>query len=392
MAKRLSKSVRKQLLNILFLVLLVAVTIVVLFMSNRELNFENIGIFLKSCDPWYLVAAAAAMVLSVLFEGISLHFILRGLGERPRLHSSLVYATADVYYSAITPSASGGQPASAYYMVKDGIGTGKASFSLVFNLIGYTLAIIVIGAFAFIVRPEFYAGIDGWFARLLVILGFVLQGLLLSFFIACMFCGRAVLWCGNGIISLLTKMRIVRKPEKWRGKLEKEVEKYRACLGMLKNNPLIFIANLLCNLGQRVSAVLIACFVCMAAAPEASFLDLFAFEALVIIGYNSIPLPGGVGAFEYLYLRIFRIRFADVFILSSLMVTRMFSYYLRMMCSGVYTLVYHIRLMRRDTAKENAEMQEGDTEGGENSAPQEEEIGEEDHGEPRDELGIQGQG
>lgn len=347
---KIPKNVKKQIFNIAFLVLLIGITLVVLIASNRELSFGNIFGFLKSCDPWWLIAALIAMFFSVAFEGISLHFILRGLGERPRLRSSMVYATADVYYSAITPSASGGQPASAFYMVKDGIGAGKASFALVYNLIAYTTAIIVLGVSALALRPELFTAIDHWYAHTLIILGFGLQSLLLAFFIACMFCGRAVLKCGNGLISLLVKLRIIKKKEKeekWRKKLSDEVEKYRECRRAIREHPAMSFANFVFNLAQRVSAVLIAVFVCKAAAPEAQIIELFVFEAFVVIGYNSIPLPGGVGAFELLYLSIYCIAFEEAFVLASMMVTRAISYYLRMLLSGIYTLIYHIRLMRR---------------------------------------------
>ena len=352
MGKKLSKQVKKQLLNVLFLVVLVGVTIVVLVTSNRELNFENIGEFLAKCNPWWIVAAFVATFGFIFFEGLSIHFILRGLGERPKLLSSLVYSTADIYYSAITPSASGGQPASAYYMVKDGVGAGKSSFTLVFNLVAYTASIIIIGIFAFAARPEFYGMIESRFTRILLILGFVVQGLLLLFFIACMFCGRAVLKCGNGIITLLVKLHIVKKPDKWREKLKTEVEKYRDCVHELKKHPALFFSNMGFNLAQRASHVLVSCFVCMAAAPQTNFLDLFVLEAFVLIGYNSIPLPGGVGAFEYLYLNIYCIAFDDAFILVAMMVTRVISYYFRTLVCGIYTLAYHVRLMRRSAKRE----------------------------------------
>ena len=346
----LHKNAKKQIFHVVFLVVLVAVTLVVLFTSNKELNFESIGNFLKSCDYRWMIAVAGAMILSVVFEGLSLHFILRGLGARPKLHSSLAYATADVYYSAITPSASGGQPASAYYMVKDGIGAGKASFALVFNLVAYTASIIIIGTAALILRPEYFGQINNWLANVLIILGFVLQAVLLLFFFGCMFWGKAVLKIGNWIIKLLTKIRIVKRPEKWQTKLANEVAKYKECLYALKEHPLLSVINLLFNLGQRISAICISCFVILAAVPEPSFdlfIDLFAMQALVIIGYNTIPLPGGVGAFEFLYVYVYGIGFERALILAALMVTRTFSYYLRMTLSGVYTLGYHVRQMRR---------------------------------------------
>ena len=82
------------------------------------------------------------------------------------------------------------------------------------------------------------------------------------------------------------------------------------------------------------------------------------------LGYNSIPLPGGVGAYEYLYLRIYELSFDRAFILSAMMVTRAISYYLSLIVSGVYTLTYHIILMKKASKKG----------GDEDAAPSEENI------------------
>ena len=346
MGKGLSKNTKKQLINILFLAVLIGVTLFILFTSNRELNFENIKDFILRCNPWLIVAAFVCMLLFIAFAGLSLHLISRRLGYKPKLFSSMVYSSADIYYSAITPSASGGQPASAYYMVKDGMDAGATTFTLVFNLIAYTAAILVIGVLAFIFRPRMFPHFE-FFVKFLIIAGIVLQTLLLGFFIACMWCHKAVLKAGNGLISLLARMKIVKNTEKWRGKLTDEVEKYRLSFMEIRKHRALFFQALLLNVAQRVSQVLITCFVCTAADPDASFVDLFAMQAFVLLGYNSIPLPGGVGAFEYLYLNIYTLRFDNTFIVVAMMVTRVISYYLCMALSGVVTLVYHIRLMKR---------------------------------------------
>ena len=245
-------------------------------------------------------------------------------------------------------------------MVKDGMDTGTATFALVFNLIAYTSAILVIGAFAFILRPHMFAGFEFWI-KFLVVAGFVAQTLLLAFFIACMRCHRAVLKCGNGLISFLTKIKLVKKPEKWRGKLADEVEKYRAGFEEIKKHRALFFEALLLNIAQRVSQILITCFVCLAADRSAPFRDVFVMQAFVLIGYNSVPLPGGVGAFEYLYLHIYGLLFENAFILAAMMVTRTISYYICIVVSGTMTLAYHIHIIKRKK-RENIPQEKSENE------------------------------
>ena len=354
MGKGISKRAKKQIFNILFLLVLIGVTLFILFRSNRELNFSDIGKFIKSSNPWLLAAAFVCMLLFIVFEGLSIHLISKRLGYKNRLLSSMVYSSADIYYSAITPSASGGQPASAYYMVKDGIDPGATTFTLVFNLIAYTAAILVIGAAAFIIRPHMFSRFGFWI-KFLVAAGLIVQSLLLAFFIACMRCHKAVLGCGNGLISFLHKLKIVKNTEKWRAKLTDEVEKYRTSFEEIKKHRALFFEALILNIAQRVSQILITCFVCLAADMQAPLADVFVMQAFVLIGYNSVPLPGGVGAFEYLYLHIYGLHYQNAFILSAMMVTRGISYYICIAVSGIMTLAYHVTVLKRKERKKISE-------------------------------------
>ena len=351
MGRKLTKSVKKQIINITVLVVLIAVTLLILFLSNRELDFNDIWHFLKSSKIWMLIAAFGCMLLYILFEALSLLVISRTLGHKCKVGSSIVYSAADVYYSAITPSAAGGQPASAYYMVQDGMNTGAATFSLVFNLIAYTGAIIVIGIAAFIIDAigagALMFGQFGAFAKILIILGICIQVILLGLFIACMFCHKAVYKCGNALITFFVKIKIIKKEEKWRGKLSGAIEKYKGCLTALHGHKLLFVAVLLLNILQRAAQILIPCFVCSAVSSEVPFFTIFAMQSYVTLGYNSIPLPGGVGAFEYMYLSVFGLHYEKSFILSAMMVTRAISYYISLILSGVITLAYHGHLIRR---------------------------------------------
>ncbi|MCI8413313.1 MAG: flippase-like domain-containing protein [Clostridia bacterium] len=353
MSGTLSKKAKKQIINIAVLVALVGITLTVLIVSNRELNFTNIRNFLANSRWWLIAAACGCMVLAILCEGWSLHVIARRLGHKSRIVSSVAYSAADAYYSSITPSASGGQPASAFYMMRDGMSGGTAGFTLVFNSIAYTAAILILGGAAFIVRPEMYELFDGGFTRFLVVAGFVTQGLLLGLFIACMFCHRVVQKCGNGIVLLFTRMKIVKHPDKWREKIAAGVDKYHSGLGVIRKNPFLFFEALVFNVCQRLAKTLIPCLVCLAADSSAGFVDLLAMQTFVTVGYNFIPLPGGVGAYEYLYLNVYNLYFDKAFLLSALMVSRVISYYLYMVFSGAITLSYHIHGMRAKS-EENA--------------------------------------
>lgn len=345
--KKISKKTKNQIFNILFLCVLIGITLTVLLLSYQELNFKNIFDFIKNSKWWLLVIAVVCMLLGVVFEGLSLFLISRKLEGKGKVLPSIAYSSADIYYSAITPSATGGQPAAAYYMVKDGMSAGSASFTLVFNTVAYTASLIILTVFAFCLRPAMFLEFPP-LVKFFVILGVVIQFFLLVFLFACMRFDKAVLKCGNGVIAFLAKIRIVKNTEKWRTKLADEIGKYAVCFDVIRKRKRLFLEALVLNTLQRVVRIIISCCICLAHDPDISFWSVFALQSFVLVGYTSLPVPGGVGAFEYLYLNVYGVIYADTeIILSAMMVMRTVSYYLSIVVTGIITLSYHIYIKRR---------------------------------------------
>lgn len=369
--KKLSKK-QKLILNICFLAVVIGVTLTILLTSNKELNLKNIAEFIGASNPWYLCAAVACMLGIVALEGVGLYLIVRKLGFKKKAAKSFAYASIDAYYSAITPSATGGQPAAAVYMVKDGMTAGSASFTFVFRAVTYTSAFVILTVAAFIIKPSLFLRLDFW-PQFFIILGVVTQLLFVGFFIALLLCHRTLLRVGNGVISLLHKMRIIRKKEKWRTKLIKEIAKYANCVKQIKKHKMLFVNVLALNLGEHILRVLISVFVCLAADKNASFWEIFTLQSFLLVGYSSIPLPGGVGIFEFLYLNIFKLAFGEKFMLSAMMIVRTISYYLCMLVTGTVALCYHIVTVRRKKQAGTVEdLQPSPTEDASEDAPEEE--------------------
>ena len=357
---KMTKKTRSLLLNLGFVTALVAITLVVLFVNQKdELKISDIVNYFKTGNPEWIVAAFACMLLFIIFEGVSIWLIARFFGYKPRVISAVAYSSADVFYSAITPTAAGGQPASVFYMARDGMSAGKASFAMLLNVIGYTAAIFAIGLIALCINPSLFGGIDAVFAKVLVIAGAVIQLALLGLYIGCMFFGKAIIKLGNGLVFCLHKIRLVKNDEKWKNKIAEEVSKFSECRKILKEKPAVIFTTLLFNVLQRISQTLIPCFVCIAIDPNAPFWDIFVLQSFVLFGYNSIPIPGGVGAYEYLFIHIYAQMYPEKsFIMLALMISRLFSYYFSMLVSGGVTLTYHM-VKRKKLPPEHAAVEEG---------------------------------
>ena len=102
---------------------------------------------LKRMDSFWTACGALAMIGFIWFEGEAIRSILKGLGIKTSMSRGFLYSAGDVYFSAITPSASGGQPASAFFMMNDGVSGAVTTAVLIMNLVFYTEALLTSGVF-----------------------------------------------------------------------------------------------------------------------------------------------------------------------------------------------------------------------------------------------------
>ena len=208
--------------------LLSVLTIYALF-YNSGLSLSELFQDIKEASPLWLIAAALCMLGFIFFEGRSLVLILRTLGYPAKKRRGFLYASADIYFSSITPSATGGQPASAYFMHKDGVTAVEVTVSLILNLTMYTLAIITLGLISLIFFPGIFLDFS-LPCKIMILIGIFAMLLLTVFFIILLKHQRIFLKFGNLFVIILEKLHFKTKAEKLKQKLHKMIEDYNECV------------------------------------------------------------------------------------------------------------------------------------------------------------------
>ena len=97
---------------------------------------------LVSADWRFLLIGVALMAAFVAFEARSSHLILRALGTPQPYRRCYLYSSTGFFFSNITPSATGGQPAQIYYMNRDGVPVAHGAIDMLLVTIGFLQAII----------------------------------------------------------------------------------------------------------------------------------------------------------------------------------------------------------------------------------------------------------
>lgn len=341
---------KKQWLWSILFIAIAALSILMVMLQSREFSLSQFVSYVSSASlPWLLVSLLS-MLGFILFEGFAILCLCKAFGYGRSVSRGYIYSASDIYFSAITPSATGGQPASAYFMMKDGIPGMTVTVILVANLCMYTLAIVAIGAICFLLHFDVFLQFDT-LSKLLIILGAVTQIAMAFFFVMLLRSKRLLRGICHAVLRFLVRIRLIRRnPEEKIAKLDAAMDRYRGYAAMLSGHKRALIFVFLFNFLQRASQIAVTMFTYLATGGSLDkAASLWALQGFVVLGSNSIPIPGAMGISDYIMLDGFRSIMSESEAVNLELLSRSCSFYVCIFLCGISTLVYYRLLKKRRT-------------------------------------------
>ncbi|WP_081846612.1 lysylphosphatidylglycerol synthase transmembrane domain-containing protein [Butyrivibrio sp. AE3004] len=335
---KIEESSLKKIFWMLFSLLLAAFTVWAILRESKTLSISQLFKVVIGGNPLYLAIAVICAAGYVFFEAVAICSILKGINYKKKIHEGIIYSTADVYFSAITPSATGGQPASAYFMHEDGIPTGVVSATLILNLMMYTCAIGFLGIISIIMNPDFFREF-GSVARIFICVGFVILIALTYFFYLLLKKSKSVFDFIRKVLTFLKSKNIFKVKDQVFSKLDKTQADYENCAKMFAGKSRILSKAFIFNVLQRASQIAVPMFMYLClGGNKSNMITLFSKQSLVTIGYNFIPIPGAMGISDFLMIDGFSKIMTHEAAMQLDMVSRAISFYFCVTISGLITL------------------------------------------------------
>ena len=347
--KKKLNDTQKKIFWALFSLLLAGLTIWAVYEQSEGISIRDILAKISDANKFWLILAFIMSALFVIFEGVAICSILKGAGYKRNAFDGLLYSTSDIYFSAITPSATGGQPASAFFMMKDGIPGGVVTATLILNLMMYTISIVFLGICAILINHKIFFGFSTM-SKLLITAGFVVLLFLAAFFLSILRKGEKVFNLVAKILTFLHKKKIIHKLDSKLKKLEKAREDYTSCSKIISGRSDILAKAFVWNLLQRASqiAVPMLVYIALGGTPQ-NALTLFVTQCLITIGYNFVPVPGAMGIADYLMIDGFSGLLGRDGAFELEMLSRGMTFYICVGLSGIITLIGY--MIKRRIAK-----------------------------------------
>lgn len=335
----MTKQTCKRLLGTLFFFGILALTFWYVF---RDENLGKVLDYLTDADIRYVLPAMAAVVSFILGESLAMSQLLHPLGAKPKFYRCCLISFVGFFYSAITPSASGGQPMQLLYMRRDGVPGAVSTVVLAIITIAYKLVLVVVGLAVLLRRPPaVMACLEG--VMPLMYLGVGLNVVFVAFLLTAVFHPAPIQRFLSSLLGLLNRIHCFRDPERVTARLNSSLDYYRDTSAFFKREPMLMVRIFLITLAQRFCLFSVIWFTYRAFGLSGqSVVTMILLQAMISVAVDMLPLPGGMGISETLFLTIFQIAFGPELVLPGMIVCRGISYYAQLLISGVMTGAAHL--------------------------------------------------
>lgn len=300
-----------------------------------------------------LMEMLSLAVMFVALEGTMIWCMLKNADERVMIGRCITYSFVGFFYSAITPSATGGQPVQLYYMKKDGRDMAKCSITLVTIAFLYKLVLVVTGVAMLIFwYAPLRSYMQGYFY--LFLLGIALNLILVVLLSGVILYPSWIERTGNCIIDGLERLRAVPAGKDLHGSLHEFIRKYAAVSQYFRRQIPFLIMLFFMTFVQRSTLFVLTYLVyrgfgLTGTAP----MTVMLLQAAVYIAVDMLPLPGAQGITELVYQQLFAGIFGSSLLLPSMLVSHGINFYFLFIVSAGVILIEKIwnRYFHMVTAK-----------------------------------------
>ena len=326
---------RKKVVNTLFLLVIFGLTLYTVF---RGEDLQSVINTILEVNHIYLIPAAACVVFFVFCESLAIHYLLSTLDIHISRKNCLLYSGVGFFFSAITPSASGGQPMQVYYMNKDEVPVPVSTIVLMIVTVTYKAVLIMTGIALIIIHPKFiFDSIDS-------VSLFFYFGLFLSI----SFCIGLIVVIFHPILArkivvavekFLVNIHILKhKPERIKALYDSMTQYYNAA-SYLKTHKLVIIKVQFLAFIQRFSLFSVTWFVFKAFGLRGiPFYEILLLQSVISTSADMLPFPGGMGISENLFLVIFTFVFREEFLLPGMILSRGIAFYIQLIFCAILTV------------------------------------------------------
>lgn len=341
--KMKKKGFLKNLLTYAIFLILVGVTFYVVFKNN---NFSDFMTNLKGANFTFIGLGILSMFVFLCSEAMNIQRILKTFDHKLTISQAFRYSLVGFFFSSITPSSTGGQPAQIYFMAKDDIPLSHSTLALLVQLSGYQLATGILALIGFFLNFRIIVHSLGNL-KFLIFLGIAINLIILAGLIVMIFSKSLALKLVDLLCKIL-KFFHYTNVDKFKSAFLIQIEEYHRCSVYLKENKSVLAKVITTNIVQLTAYHSVPYFIYLSfGLSGSSAISIILMEAVLYIAVASLPFPGAVGISEGSFMIMFKLFFPTHLLGSAMIISRGISFYLFVLISAIGVFASFIRTKKK---------------------------------------------
>ena len=314
-------------------------------------DISGLGDAIKECNTLWPIPAVPLVLFFIAGESIVIWHRLDCYGIYVKERLCFLFSAVGFFFSCVTPSATGGQPMQIYFMKKEDIPVPIATVILLVVTIIYKFVLVVVG-----IGLWLFAG--GFLAEYVAEARWVFYlGILLNVGCVILMCvvvfhpsfAKKTLILGA---KLLERIHILKHKEERLDKIERSMNHYHEAAEFMSSHWGMIARVFIITVVQRFAMFAVTYFVYRAFSLNSmNFFEVMFLQAVISVSVDMLPLPGGMGISEGLFMVIFKKVFGEALLIPGLILSRGLGYYSELFLSAVFTLVAVVVFQVREHKK-----------------------------------------
>lgn len=311
---------------------------IIIFFVTTTINGEPGHVFLaksiSKLNKFFLFVCFLCVFIFWLLDSYVLYIFVKIKYDTMSFKESFKTAMIGLFYSAITPFATGGQPMQIIEMSKKNIPTHDALTIISIKSVVYQVGLTIYGITSYFLVKDL---MSKQFNKLgLLVLIALFANLIFIFFIVLSATNDKFLKkLMNNIFLFLEKLKIIKDSEQRRNKIYTQIDLFKQSFNMVRCNFNSIISSIVVTLFQLTIYYAVTFFLYKSFRLDGfSFVTIVATQSLLCLITAFVPTPGGSGAAEGSFHLLFKMIFSDNLIIPAMFIWRFITYYLCIIVGG----------------------------------------------------------
>lgn len=320
----------KKILKIILIVFLVGLFAYLCFSDNGliELIKKSNGL-----NKSWLAMAFLCQMINIFIDIYLVFKFTVNMDKNYTFKRAIRSAMIGQFFSAITPSSSGGQPMQVYAMSKQGVDSGIATSALVQKFLVYQTVLTLYSIFAILFRIDYFNSLNKivWSVTLT---GFIMQALVIAAILLFSFNKKITFKIIDILFHIFEKIHILKNADDKTKKINKQLILFHDGNKALYKDKYMFLKTYVLTTIQLTAMFIIPyCIYRALHLKGENIISIICAQSFVTMCSNLVPIPGSSGAAEGASSIFFSPFFDETTIKSAIALSRFITYYFTILIS-----------------------------------------------------------